>query len=271
MSRSFFAQVAAASIIASAGICSWSSSAQAQETAPAQVTAPAPAAAPLVRNEGETVGDFLGRLQAADPLTLSDKVAALFVNDPTVFPDLAGLATNPETSQTLIVEILKGMTVAADREPVKLAGSVSAFALADPANTATLISMTREANAIPLDEVFGEGLALAASTLKTSGDNILLAASIQSQATSREAPVALSEAFLDNLLLTAAGRQAGGAGAGGAADITGNNPSPLPTGGVGSALNGVTQTAGVTAPSGVSYFSAATTNFRTSTSPTEQP
>lgn len=271
MSRSFFAQVAAASVIAAVGICSWSATARAQETTPAQVTAPAEAVAPLARNEGESVADFLGRLQAADPLTLSDKVAALFVNDPSIFPDLASLAANPDSSRTLVVEILKALTVAADQEPVKLAGSVSAFALATPDNTATLINMAREANAIPLDEVFGEGLALAVSTLRKSGDNVLLAASIQSQATSRNAPVALSEAFLDNLLLTAAGRQAGGAGGAGAGDITGNNPSPFNTGGTGSAVQGVTQTAGVTAPSGVSYFSAGTTNSTTTTSPTEQP
>ncbi|MFK0385447.1 hypothetical protein [Agrobacterium sp. NPDC090273] len=244
---------------------------QPTETVPVAQDVQAPS--PLARAEGEAAGDFLKRVMDVSPLEISRATEGLLKATPGDLGALVTIAIAEGTPRTLAAELMKGLTLAADAEPVVIAQQASAFALAEPGNVASIISVARETNSIPLSEVFGEGLALAANTLRAAGGDITLAAAIQTQATSRDAPLALSEAFLDNTLLTAAGAAgAAGAGAGGGGDITGSATSPFSGGGENNTSEPVTQTAGVGAPTSRTrtITSTATTGTTAETSPVLQ-
>lgn len=236
-----------------------------QPTVAGQQAPAADSSAAPTRAEGETFADFVARINVEAPGKLAIAIPGLLAADNAPLMDLVRMALAPETNSSIATEILKGIAIAADAEPVRTAGQISAAALADIANVTQLIAVAREANSLPLSEIAGEGLALAANKYRANGD-VISSAAIQTQATSRDVPVALSEAFLDNVLLTAAG-PAAGAAAGASGGAIGNSSEGSSNGGGGSVANNGTATAQLAASRRT--VSTTSVTFTTSSSPTQ--
>lgn len=243
------------------------------QTAPEQQTTPVSVleSAPLVRNADESVAAYLVRAGNQSPYGVSEKVVELYKSSPAALGDLIAITLADDTNETLASEVLKGIAAVAASDAVSLAREISSLALADPANVGKVIAVAREANSIPLAEVSGEGLALAANMLREQ-DNAALSAAIQTQATSRDAPVALSEVFLDNILLTAADRaaQAAAAAGGGGGDVTGNVNGSLFSGSTGDAATTSTATQTASTQRSITITSTSYFTQTTSTSPISQ-
>ncbi|MCX8998429.1 hypothetical protein NOF55_15045 [Rhizobiaceae bacterium BDR2-2] len=225
---------------------------------PAGAQAPTPAAPAAA--EAETAGNpqpVLALLQKTfdeSPVDLPRTIAEQINLDPGALSQILAFA---ETSSAPGVGIALGSGLSSASDPVAFSEQVSALVLADDSKVAALVALARRANVAVLSEMIGEGLALAANTA-TAAENTALAALIQTQATSATAPLPLSLAFLDNTLATAAGA----AGAGGDAGPQGGEISN--TGNDGNSGNGsdsgtlVSQSAGVSAPTGRSTSSTLT-------------
>lgn len=228
------------------GIFLCSNIAIAQETAQSQQIEPASAQS---RNPGEGLADYVSRLSANNPQGLAGAIATILRDNPADLAEIMKLVGDSASPNIVASDVARGLVLATAANPVAVAQQTSAFAMADSANTALVITLARQANTNAFSEVLGEGLALAASALRAQGTSSgnAGAVAIQAQATAQAAPLALAEAFMDNYILTAAGAAGPGAaaGPGGGGEVSNNAGTfNAGTGALGAGGGGVAQSGG---------------------------
>ncbi|AYD00583.1 hypothetical protein [Neorhizobium sp. NCHU2750] len=239
--------------MALAGVVVMSPVVNAQTTDGAAVASEVPAVTtPPARVEGETTANYLARIGAADPGSVSGVIEQMLQSSPTEFAAVAAFASDPGTQPALASEAVRGLAQSA-KNPVVVAQQASAYALSNPANAASIVSIARQASESTFSQVMGEGLALAANTRRSEG-NTGAASGIQTQATAPTAPTELTKAFTDNFVQTAAPAAASTAAAGGG-NISNGTSGPL--GGPSNGDTSVAQSGPSGSSSGSSGFSFA--------------
>lgn len=259
-------------LMAAIGAAFLVSDAVAQSTEPLSKGEPIAASGAQVskRADTESVSDYVLRLFKSDPSIVPAAAAAMLKEKPSVWSELIGLTRGTVDVRT---SVGRGLSRAAEANPVAIARQVSALAIADQDSVALMITVARDVNSAILSQIVGEGLALAASTLSDNGD-LLRVASIQSLATATDSPVPLVEAFLDDMRKTAAAREDVVIVSSDSTNFTADDVSESATRQSGFApvaeetrVDGVTQTAGVSAPSGGTNVAVGSVSVVRDTSP----
>ncbi|MBP8938340.1 MAG: hypothetical protein KBG72_07640 [Agrobacterium sp.] len=250
--------LAGAMLIASMGF----SYANAQSIEPApppapQQATPAPVVAP-VKTADETTAAFLGRVNTANPETVSLAAAELFKQSPTqvTVGDLIALASSTDAAAAdMTGRVTSGFPIiAVSTNAAQFSEQLSALILSDSSQLPTIVALAKKVANKDFSEVVGEGLALAYSTAMQRGDTIL-AAAIQLQTKSVGVPSDLLIAFSENVQGTAAGPAAPAAAAAAASPIGGAGSTPASGNSIGGSAAGggsagTAQAGGGAAPAG---------------------
>lgn len=250
--------LAGAMLIASMGF----SYANAQSIEPApppapQQATPAPVVA-LVKTADETTAAFLGRVNTANPETVSLAAAELFKQSPTqvTVGDLIALASSTDAAAAdMTGRVTSGFPIiAVSTNAAQFSEQLSALILSDSSQLPTIVALAKKVANKDFSEVVGEGLALAYSTAMQRGDTIL-AAAIQLQTKSVGVPSDLLIAFSENVQGTAAGPAAPAAAAAAASPIGGAGSTPASGNSIGGSAAGggsvgTAQAGGGAAPAG---------------------
>lgn len=224
--------------------------------APQQAT-PAPVVA-LVKTADETTAAFLGRVNTANPETVSLAAAELFKQSPTqvTVGDLIALASSTDAAAAdMTGRVTSGFPIiAVSTNAAQFSEQLSALILSDSSQLPTIVALAKKVANKDFSEVVGEGLALAYSTAMQRGDTIL-AAAIQLQTKSVGVPSDLLIAFSENVQGTAAGPAAPAAAAAAASPIGGAGSTPASGNSIGGSAAGggsvgTAQAGGGAAPAG---------------------
>jgi len=224
--------------------------------APQQAT-PAPVVAP-VKTADETTAAFLGRVNTANPETVSLAAAELFKQSPTqvTVGDLIALASSTDAAAAdMTGRVTSGFPIiAVSTNAAQFSEQLSALILSDSSQLPTIVVLAKKVANKDFSEVVGEGLALAYSTAMQRGDTIL-AAAIQLQTKSVGVPSDLLIAFSENVQGTAAGPAAPAAAAAAASPIGGAGSTPASGNSIGGSAAGggsagTAQAGGGAAPAG---------------------
>ncbi|WP_312356964.1 hypothetical protein [Agrobacterium sp.] len=224
--------------------------------APQQAT-PAPVVAP-VKTTDETTAAFLGRVNTANPETVSLAAAELFKQSPTqvTVGDLIALASSTDAAAAdMTGRVTSGFPIiAVSTNAAQFSEQLSALILSDSSQLPTIVALAKKVANKDFSEVVGEGLALAYSTAMQRGDTIL-AAAIQLQTKSVGVPSDLLIAFSENVQGTAAGPAAPAAAAAAASPIGGAGSTPASGNSIGGSAAGggsagTAQAGGGAAPAG---------------------
>ncbi|MGQ2948763.1 MAG: hypothetical protein ACT6RN_02480 [Agrobacterium sp.] len=224
--------------------------------APQQAT-PAPVVSP-VKTADETTAAFLGRVNTANPETVSLAAAELFKQSPTqvTVGDLIALASSTDAAAAdMTGRVTSGFPIiAVSTNAAQFSEQLSALILSDSSQLPTIVALAKKVANKDFSEVVGEGLALAYSTAMQRGDTIL-AAAIQLQTKSVGVPSDLLIAFSENVQGTAAGPAAPAAAAAAASPIGGAGSTPASGNSIGGSAAGggsagTAQAGGGAAPAG---------------------